>query len=102
MALYLIAEEGDDPEEQSRNEESQHDGSEEDDEVLGLDLTLEERLVDEFSVVGSGGQGDAVLLTLLQEEHVKGGLHVLLTAHLVEHTLLDRGCRHTALELREL
>ena len=102
MALDLIAEQGEDPDDESRNEECHDKGTGKDERLLGTDTTLDKRLVDELTIVGSGRQGDAVLLTFLEEQHIERGLDILLATDLVEDTLLDRGCRDTALELGEL
>ena len=72
MALNLITEDGQQPDEESRYHEAQHQSSQENDSLLGTYLTFEQRLVDEFSVVGSGCQGDTVLLTFLEQQHIKG------------------------------
>ena len=100
--LNLITEEVEDEDDGKRDGEGQEQGTDEDDETLRTHLTLIERLVDELTLVGSGCQGDAVLLTLLQEQEIHARLHVLLTANLVEHTLLDGCGGDTALVFAEL
>ena len=102
VTLDLITEEGDEEDERQGHAHAQEQGCQEDDHLLGADLTTVEGIVDEFAVVSRSRKGDAVLLTFLQEEHIEGGLHILLATHLSQDTFLNRGGRDTALELGEL
>ena len=71
MALDLIAEQGKDPDDESRNEECHDKGTGKNNKLLGAYHTLDKRFVNELTIVGSGCQGDAVLLTFLEEQHIQ-------------------------------
>ena len=98
MTFNLVTEEGQKEDAESRQQEAEDQGAEEDNHGLGADLPLEQRLIDELTIICCSSEGDAVLLTFLEQEHIEGGLHILLTPDLREDTLLDRRCRDTSLE----
>ena len=102
MALYLEAEEADEEEHHDRDEEGGNECTAKHYNLLRADLSIVERSVDQLTLVGSGSQGDAVLLAFLQQHQVEPRLHVLLAANLIEHTLGDRRTADLALEHRVL
>ena len=95
MALNLVAEEVEEEQDAERQQKADSGSRGEDGVGTRTHLPLEKRLVNKFSLVGCGSQRNAVLLTFLQKQQVEAGVDILLTAYLVEHTLLDRGHRHT-------
>ena len=90
VSFNLVAEEVDEEQYDGRYSQADNQRDEQDDRLLRAYLSERYGVVDELTLVGCSGERDRVLLTLLQEHQVKTRLHLLLSADLVEHTLLLR------------
>ena len=102
VSLNLVAEQLYDVEDYGRDSQSGDKSYKHDKRALGANLSACSRVIDEFSLVGSGGKRYGVFLTLLEKHQVKARLHFLLAANLCKHSFLLRCRLYLSLILVEL
>ena len=71
MTLDAIAEQLDEQNDTERYAQTKNNSYQQDNGTLRANLTHSKRLINEFTLIGCGGQRDGVLLALLQQQQVK-------------------------------
>ena len=66
MTFHLITEQRTQPDHEGRYQKTEDEGGQENKKTSGTDLALQQRFVDQFTLVGRRRQRDGVLLTFLQ------------------------------------
>ena len=90
VTLNLVAKHFNEVNQTDRQGNAENQCYEQDDRSLRAYLAINQRIVDNLTLVGCGCKRDRVLLALLQEHKVKTRLNLLLTTNLSEDALLLR------------